>query len=166
MHKLDGNRTLAHSGGNALDRTVTHVAGYLLAGRAHLIVRTDVAGPCAHHSNQVTAVFLSWVGRRALLSSVFRVRAHCSQRMLPCLSLFAVHTGAWPVARFGEKPLETSWFVASQKTPPRCTRAASVPDKSESSKIFSKFSPTPRLIYHQGEAPPGKPRALSKLSQK
>ena len=34
MHKLDGNRTLAHSGGNALDRTVTHVAGYLLAGLA------------------------------------------------------------------------------------------------------------------------------------
>ena len=59
MHKLDGNRTLAHSGSNALDRTVTHVARYLLAGLAHLIVRTDVAGPCAHHSNQVTAVFLS-----------------------------------------------------------------------------------------------------------
>ena len=59
MHKLDGNRTLAHSGGTALDRTVTHVAGYLLAGLAYLIVRTDVAGPCAHHSNQVTAVFLS-----------------------------------------------------------------------------------------------------------
>jgi hypothetical protein len=59
MHKLDGNRTLAHSGGNALDRTVTHVAGYLLARLARLIVRTDVAGPCAHHSKQVTAVFLS-----------------------------------------------------------------------------------------------------------
>ena len=59
MHKLDGNRTLAHSGGNALDRTVAHVAGYSLAGLARLIVRTDVAGPCAHHSNQVTAVFLS-----------------------------------------------------------------------------------------------------------
>ena len=58
MHKLEGNRTLAHSGGDALDRTVTHVAGYLLAGLAHLIVRTDVAGPCALHSNQVTAVFL------------------------------------------------------------------------------------------------------------
>ena len=59
MHKLDGNRTFAHSGGNALDRTVTHVAGYLLARLADLTVRTDVAGPCAHHSNQVTAVFLS-----------------------------------------------------------------------------------------------------------
>jgi hypothetical protein len=45
MHKLDGNRTLAHSGGNALDRTVTHVAGYLLAGLADLTMRTDVAGP-------------------------------------------------------------------------------------------------------------------------
>ena len=56
MHKLDGNRTLAHSGGNALDRTVTHVADYLLAGLADLTMRTDVA---AHHSNQVTAVFLS-----------------------------------------------------------------------------------------------------------
>jgi hypothetical protein len=59
MHKLDGNRTLSHSEGNAPDRTVTHVASYLLARRAHLIVRTDVAGPCAHHSNQVTAVFLN-----------------------------------------------------------------------------------------------------------
>ena len=58
MHKLDGNRTLADSGGNALDRTVTHVAGCLLARLADLIVRTDAAGPCAHHSNQVTAVFL------------------------------------------------------------------------------------------------------------
>ena len=59
MHKLDGNRTLAHSGGNALDRTMTHVAGYLLAGLAQLVISSDVAGPCAHHSNQVTAVFLS-----------------------------------------------------------------------------------------------------------
>ena len=59
MHKLDGNRTLAPDGSNALDRTVTHVAHYLLAGLAHLIVRTDAARPCAHHSNQVTAVFLS-----------------------------------------------------------------------------------------------------------
>jgi hypothetical protein len=59
MHKLGGNRTLAHRGGSALDRTVTHVIGYLLAGRAHLIVRTDVAGPCADYSNQVTAVFIS-----------------------------------------------------------------------------------------------------------
>ena len=48
MHKLDGNRTLAHSGGNALDRTVTHVAGYLLAGLAHLIVRNLFRRPlCA-----------------------------------------------------------------------------------------------------------------------
>jgi hypothetical protein len=59
MRKLDGYRTLAQSGGNALDRTVTHVASYLLTRLAHLIVRTDVAGPCAHHSNQVMAVFLS-----------------------------------------------------------------------------------------------------------
>ena len=59
MHKLDGNRTLAPDGSNAFDRTVTPVASYLLAGLAHLIVRTDVAGPCAHHSNRVTAVFLS-----------------------------------------------------------------------------------------------------------
>ena len=59
MHKLEGNRTLAHSGGNALDRTVTSVAGYLLERLARLIVGTDVAGPCTHHSNQVTAVFVS-----------------------------------------------------------------------------------------------------------
>ena len=51
MHKLDGNRTLAHSGGNALDRTVTHVAGYLLAGLAHLIVRTDVAAASLESGN-------------------------------------------------------------------------------------------------------------------
>ena len=56
MHTLDGTKTIAHSRGNALDRTVTHVAGYLLAGLTHLTVRTDVA---THHSNQVTAVFLS-----------------------------------------------------------------------------------------------------------
>jgi hypothetical protein len=59
MHKLDGNRTLAHSGGTALDRTVTQAAGYLLARLAQLIVRTDVAASCAHPSNQVTAIFLS-----------------------------------------------------------------------------------------------------------
>jgi hypothetical protein len=59
MHKLDGNRTFAHSGGNVLDRAVPHIAGYLLAALAQLIVRTGVASPCAHHSNQVTAVFPS-----------------------------------------------------------------------------------------------------------
>jgi hypothetical protein len=59
MRKLDGNRTLSHSEGNALDRTVTHVASYLLARLAHLVIRTDVAGPCAHHSNQATVVFRS-----------------------------------------------------------------------------------------------------------
>ena len=59
MHKLDGNRTLAYSGGDALDRTVPLVAGYLLAGLTHLTVRTQVAGPCAHRSNQVAAVFLT-----------------------------------------------------------------------------------------------------------
>ena len=48
MHKLDGNRTLAHSRGNELDRTVTPAAGYLLAGLTHLTVRTDVA---VHNSN-------------------------------------------------------------------------------------------------------------------
>ena len=45
MHKFDGNRTLAHSGGNALDRTVTHVTGYLLAGLAQLVHRSDVPAP-------------------------------------------------------------------------------------------------------------------------
>jgi hypothetical protein len=69
MHKLEGNRTLAHSGGNALDQTVTHVAGYLPARLAQLVIRTS----------------------------------HSSQRMLPCLPLFAVHTGAWPVVRFGAR---------------------------------------------------------------
>src|SRR6476620_2099338 len=95
MHKLGGNRTLAPSGGNALDRAVTHVAGYLLAGLAHLIVRTDVA---AHHSNQVTAI-----RRRAFWSNIFRVPAHSSQRMLPCLPLFAVHTDGLAVAGFGAR---------------------------------------------------------------
>ena len=51
MHKLGGNRTLAHSGGNALDRAVTHVAGYLLARLAHLIVPTDVAGSSLESGN-------------------------------------------------------------------------------------------------------------------
>ena len=83
MLKLDGNRTLAHSGGNELDQTVTHVAGYLPARLAQLVIRT----------------------------------AHSSQRMLPCLPLFAVHTGAWPVVRFGQELLESCCFVASQKTP-------------------------------------------------
>jgi hypothetical protein len=59
MRKLDGNRTLAHREGNALDQPMTHLVGYLLAGLADLTVRTDGARPCAHHSNQVTAVFLS-----------------------------------------------------------------------------------------------------------
>jgi hypothetical protein len=36
--------TLAHSEGNALDRTVPHVASRLLARLANLIVRTDIAG--------------------------------------------------------------------------------------------------------------------------
>ena len=51
MHKLDGNRTLAHSGGNALDRTVADVVGYLLARLAHRMVRTDAAGSYADRSN-------------------------------------------------------------------------------------------------------------------
>src|SRR5262245_47418029 len=69
MLKFDGNRTLAHSGGNELDHTVTHVVGYLPARLAQLVIRT----------------------------------AHSSQRMLPCLPLFAVHTGAWPAVRFGAR---------------------------------------------------------------
>jgi len=32
MHKLDGNLILAHGGGNALDRTLTHVVGNKNAG--------------------------------------------------------------------------------------------------------------------------------------
>ena len=59
MHKLDGNRTLAHSGGNALDRTVPHIASYLFARLPHLIVQTDATGPRAYPSNQATAVFIS-----------------------------------------------------------------------------------------------------------
>ena len=70
MRKLDGNRTLG-SGGNALDRTVTHVAGYLLVGLAHLVIRTDVAGPCAHHSNQVTGVFLELSWKRSIFVQYF-----------------------------------------------------------------------------------------------
>ena len=48
MRKLEGNRTIAHSGGDALDRTVTHVTGYLLARLAQLVHRSDVAGPGDH----------------------------------------------------------------------------------------------------------------------
>ena len=46
------SRTLAHSGGNALDRAVTHVASCLLARLAQLVIRTDVAGRCAYHSKE------------------------------------------------------------------------------------------------------------------
>ena len=60
MHKL--NRTPAHSGGNALDRTVTHVVGHLLARLAQLVIKADVARPCVHHSNEVNGGIpqLSW----------------------------------------------------------------------------------------------------------
>ena len=76
MRKLDGNRILAHSGGNALDRTVAHIAGYLLAGLAQLVIRTDVAGSCAHHSNQVVAVFLSSRPRLSSASAAIRWRSN------------------------------------------------------------------------------------------
>ena len=144
MHKLDGNRTLAHSGGNALDRTVRHVAGYLLAGLAHLIVRTDVA---AHHSN-VTAV-----GRRVFWASIFRVPAHSSQRMLPCLPLFAVHTGAWPVARFGARAFREFLVCRVAEDAARCTVAASMPNKFRFEKFRNFFSNTARDLYG-GEAAP------------
>ena len=32
MHKFDGDGTLAHGGGNAFDRAVTHIAGHENAG--------------------------------------------------------------------------------------------------------------------------------------
>ena len=40
MLKLDGNRTLAHSEGNELDQTMTHVAGYLPVRVAQLVIST------------------------------------------------------------------------------------------------------------------------------
>ena len=98
MLKLDGNRTLAHSGGNELDRTVTHVAGYLPARLAQLIDED-----CAHSS----------------------------QRMLPCLPLFAVHTGAWPVVRFGARAFGEFLVCRIAEDAAHCTVAASVPIQSD-----------------------------------
>jgi hypothetical protein len=49
--------------------------------------------------------------------------------MLPCRPLFAVHTGAWSVARFGARALESFWFVRTAEDAAHCTVAASVPDK-------------------------------------
>ena len=136
MHKLDGNRTLAHSGGDALDLTVTHVAGYLLAGLAQVIVRTDVAGACAHHSNQVTAVFFSLSWRRSIFVQYLSSSCSWLQRTLPCLPLFAVHTGAWPVAKFGARALRDFLVCRIAEDPARGTLAASVPAKF---RIFQKF---------------------------
>jgi hypothetical protein len=157
MHKPDGNRTPAHSGGNALDRTVPHVARYLLAALPHLIVRTDAADPSAHHSNQVTPVFLSRVGRREFLSSISRVPAHSSQRMLPCLPLFAVHTGAWPVARFGARAFGEFLVRRRRRGRPLHRggiRARQIPNLSKFSEIFSAHNP---IDLFGGEVPPGKP---------
>ena len=148
MHKLDGNRTLAHSGGNALDRTVRHVAGYLLAGLAHLIVRTDVA---AHHSN-VTAV-----GRRVFWASIFRVPAHSSQRTLPCLPLFAVHTGAWPVARFGARAFGEFLVCRIAEDAASYTVAASMPNKFRIFQNFCKFFSNNPIDLIRRTGPPAKP---------
>lgn len=57
MLKLLGNRTFGDSGGNALDQTVTHTVGHLLARLGtHLTVRTDVSSLCAHQSHQEKAL--------------------------------------------------------------------------------------------------------------
>jgi hypothetical protein len=126
MHKLDGNRTLAHSGANALDRTVTHVAGYLLAGLAQVIVRTDVAGPCAHHSNQVTAVFFSLSWRRSIF--VQYLSSSCSWLSKNVTMPSTICSPYWWLVGSGV------WRIAED--PARGTLAASVPAKF---RIFQKF---------------------------
>jgi hypothetical protein len=133
MHKLD--RTLAHSGGNALDRTVTHVASYLLAGLAQLVIRIDAPGACAHHSNQVAAVFLAELERERFCPVFFEFPLRALKETLPCLPLFAVHTGAWPVARFWRKSF---WRVPVCRTAEDGARCppASVSDKL---RIFQNF---------------------------
>ena len=95
-----------------LDQTVTHVAGYLPARLAQLVIRT----------------------------------AHSSQRMLPCLPLFAVHTGAWPVVRFGARAFGELLLCRIAEDAAHCTVAASVP---------IQFNPIDRL---GAEAAPGETR--------
>jgi hypothetical protein len=71
--------------------------------------------------------------------------------MLPCLPLFAVHTGASPVASFGARAFGEFLVCRIAEDAVRCTVAASVPDKFP--KISEFFSPTPREI-NMGEGRP------------
>ena len=58
MHKLEGNRPLPHREATRLIEAC-RTSPVICVRLAHLIVRTDVAGPCVYHSNQITAVFLT-----------------------------------------------------------------------------------------------------------
>ena len=58
MRKLEGNRTLPHREATRWIEAC-RTSPVICVRLAHLIVRTDVVGPCAYHSNQITAVFLS-----------------------------------------------------------------------------------------------------------
>ena len=123
MHKLDGNRTLAHSGGDALDLTVTHVAGYLLAGLAQVIVRTGSLCASLESSNggilqpeleeehfcPVSFEFLLMASKNVTMPSTI-----CSPYW------WLVGSGVWRIA----------------EDPARGTLAASVPAKF---RIFQKF---------------------------
>jgi hypothetical protein len=103
MHKREGNSTLAHSG------DFMHVASYSFARLAQLVIGVDVAGPCAHHSNQVTAAFLSGVGRRVFWFSIFRVPAHNSQKNVT-MSFRDLQSILEDLA---PELLENSWVVAN-----------------------------------------------------
>jgi hypothetical protein len=87
--------------------------------------------------------------------------------MLPRLPLFAVHSGRWPVARFGPRAFREFLVCRIAEDAARCTVAASVPNKFQ---IFQKFrnffSNTPRDLYG-GEAAPAETRPPSlEVSQK
>ena len=58
MPKLEGNRPLPHREATRLSGACS-TSPVICVRLAHLIARTDVAGPCVFHSNQVTAVFLT-----------------------------------------------------------------------------------------------------------
>ena len=74
--------------------------------------------------------------------------------MLPCLPLFAVHTGAWPVARFGARAFREFLVCRIAEDTAHCTLASSVPDKFRiSQKFLQFFSPTPRSMYMRERRP-------------
>jgi hypothetical protein len=59
--------------------------------------------------------------------------------MLPCLPLFAVHTGAWPVAGLGARAFGKFLVCRIAEDAAHCAVAASVPDKFQNLPKFLKI---------------------------